>query len=82
MDARILCTSNLAKLFLIIFIVSLDCFAQNVSKTGTTAASFLEIPVGAKGIGMGGAYVSVTNDASSLFWNPAVQLQSTSMKQF
>ncbi|MFA5803987.1 MAG: PorV/PorQ family protein [Melioribacteraceae bacterium] len=62
---------NLAKLFLIIFIVSLDCFAQNVSKTGTTAASFLEIPVGAKGIGMGGAYVSVTNDASSLFWNPA-----------
>lgn len=46
-------------------------FAQNVSKTGTTAASFLEIPVGAKAIGMGGAFVSVANDASSLFWNPS-----------
>ena len=44
---------------------------QSVSKTGTTAAAFLEIPVGANAIGMGGAYVSVANDASSLFWNPA-----------
>ncbi len=62
----------LARLTLIIFgIFSLNNFAQNVSKTGTTAASFLEIPVGAKAIGMGGAFVSVANDASSLFWNPS-----------
>lgn len=48
-----------------------DILAQNVSKSGTTAAAFLEIPVGAGAIGMGGAYVSVVSDASSLFWNPA-----------
>jgi hypothetical protein len=45
--------------------------AQNVSKTGTTAASFLEIAVGSSAIGMGGAYVSVARDASSLYWNAA-----------
>ncbi|MFO7446232.1 MAG: PorV/PorQ family protein [Ignavibacteriaceae bacterium] len=45
--------------------------AQNVSKTGTTAASFLEIAVGAPAMGMGGAFVSIANDASSLRWNVA-----------
>lgn len=62
----------LARFILIIFLIITESyFAQNVSKTGTTAASFLEIPVGAKAIGMGGAFVSVANDASSLFWNPS-----------
>jgi hypothetical protein len=62
----------LVKFTLIIFgIITTSSIAQSVSKTGTTAAAFLEIPVGAKAIGMGGAFVSVANDASSLFWNPA-----------
>lgn len=60
------------KILLIIFVFySSICFAQNVSKTGTTAAAFLEIPVGANAIGMGGAFVSIANDATSLFWNPS-----------
>jgi len=42
---------------------------QNVSKTGTTAANFLEIGVGANALGIGGAFVSVANDASTLYWN-------------
>ncbi len=45
--------------------------AQNVSKVGTTAASFLEIPVGPAAIGMGGAFVSVANDFTALYWNAA-----------
>lgn len=35
------------------------------------AGEFLEIGVGARGVGMGGAMASVTNDASSFYWNPA-----------
>jgi len=57
-------------ILLIIFYSSI-CFAQSVSKTGTTAAAFLEIPVGANAIGMGGAFVSISNDATSLYWNPS-----------
>ena len=44
---------------------------QNVSKTGTVAATFLEIPVGAPAVAMGSAFVSLANDATALYWNPA-----------
>jgi hypothetical protein len=42
-----------------------------VSKSGTTAATFLEIGVGSQAMGMGGAFVSVANNATALHWNPA-----------
>ena len=51
--------------------VSGQSFVSDVSKTATNAAVFLEIPVGAGAIGMGSAFVSVANDATSLYWNPA-----------
>ena len=41
------------------------------SKVGSTAAPFLGIAVGARALGMGGAFVAVANDATSLYWNPA-----------
>ena len=44
---------------------------QNVSKVGTSAAPFLEIPVGARAVGMGGAFVGTSNDVTSLYWNPS-----------
>lgn len=45
--------------------------AQGVTKVGTTAASFLNVDIGAKAVGMGGAYVAVADDISAMFWNPA-----------
>lgn len=45
--------------------------AQTVTKTGTTAAKFLSIGVGARANAMGGAYSSVANDVSAIYWNPA-----------
>jgi hypothetical protein len=38
---------------------------------GTTGSEFLNFDVGARGISMGGAYTAVTDDAYSLYWNPA-----------
>lgn len=47
-----------------------EIFAQ-ITKTGTTAAKFLSIGVGPRAISMGGAFTSIGNDASALYWNPA-----------
>lgn len=35
------------------------------------AAEFLKIPIGARAVGMGGAFVAVTDDATGPWWNPA-----------
>ena len=43
----------------------------DVSKVGTAAAAFLEIPVGARAVGMGGAFVGTSDDVTALYWNPA-----------
>lgn len=57
-------------LFILVFLFGNHSFySQNVSRTGTTAASFLEIGVGAPANGMGGAFVGLVNDASALYWN-------------
>lgn len=56
-------------LLILIFLLVNQTFSQNVSKTGTTAAAFLEIGVGANANAMGGAFVGLANDASALYWN-------------
>ncbi|MEN8191639.1 MAG: PorV/PorQ family protein [Bacteroidota bacterium] len=45
--------------------------SSNGKNVGTTAAAFLEIGAGARAQAMGGAYVSISEDASSMYWNPA-----------
>lgn len=57
-------------LFLIIIPVLLS--AQNRPyRVGTTTAGFLEIGYGNAGLAMGDAYVSLAEDISSIYWNPA-----------
>ncbi len=59
-------------IFIIIMGISVPytLFPQ-VTKTGTTAAKFLSIDIGPRAISMGGAFTSVANDASAIYWNPA-----------
>src|SRR5690606_36138197 len=45
--------------------------AQTVSKTGTTSAQFLKIPVGARSAALGGAVGASVNDASAMVWSPS-----------
>jgi hypothetical protein len=45
--------------------------SSNGKNVGTTAAAFLEIGAGTRAQGMGGAYTSISDDATSMFWNPA-----------
>ncbi len=56
-------------ILMILLLGDVNVYSQNVSKTGTTAASFLEIGVGAAANGMGGAFVGRADDASALYWN-------------
>jgi hypothetical protein len=39
--------------------------------TGTSAATFLKIGVGARAMAMGGAQVASVNDALAMYWNPS-----------
>lgn len=47
-------------------------FAINIDrKAGTTGFNFLKIGIGARPIAMGGAFVGISDDINSLYWNPA-----------
>ena len=45
--------------------------AQDFAPVGTAVAQFLEIGVGAQANALGQAYTAMTDDAGSVFWNPA-----------
>ena len=44
---------------------------DDFSNVGNRAAEFLTIPVGARGIAMGGAFIAQADDISAIYWNPA-----------
>ena len=54
-------------IILLLLIFSTSAFAE----AGKSAASFLRIGVGAKPSSLGEAYVGVSGDISSVYWNPA-----------
>jgi len=45
--------------------------AGDFSKVGSAGAQFLKIGMGARYIGLGEASTAITNDAYSMYWNPA-----------
>ncbi len=56
-------------------------WAQAINRAGTSAAQFLKIGVGARASALGEAAVTLTGDASGIFWNPAsiARLDQTSV---
>jgi long-subunit fatty acid transport protein len=63
---------------LILLLAVIPLYSQNVTKTGTTAAGFLNIDVGARAVGMGSAFVTVSDDPTAIYWNPAGLARMTS----
>ncbi|MDD3095874.1 MAG: PorV/PorQ family protein [Candidatus Neomarinimicrobiota bacterium] len=62
--------------FVIAIASLLPGFVKAQDKVGTTAANFLNIPIGGKAISMGGAYTAIADDATALFWNPGAVARS------
>jgi hypothetical protein len=56
--------------FIILMVLPCPGWAQNVDYAGTSAANFLKIGVGARNTAMGEAAITLSDDASALFWNP------------
>ena len=61
------------KIAIVVFSFSLSYgqITGSVSNVATTAASFLDIGIGARSLSMGGAFVAIADDPTSLYWNPA-----------
>ena len=56
---------------LLTLLLTSGLFAQSLSKSGTTVAQFLKIDIGARAIGMGGAFVAVAEGPTAMYWNPS-----------
>jgi len=70
------------QILIILFLFeSQTIFAQGLfprlgeQRVGTSAMTFLKIGVGARAISMGGSFCAISDDASSLYWNPAGLVQ-------
>jgi hypothetical protein len=56
----------------LIAVISLPATAFSINKNaGTTGFAFLKLGVGARAVAMGGAYTSVADDPSIIYYNPA-----------
>lgn len=67
-------TSRAGRLWAAILFLALipySAAAQGNSEVGTSVFQFLQIGVGARPMGMGGAFTAVADDANSIYWNPA-----------
>ncbi len=62
---------NSLLIFLSIALFCTTSYAQSPTRVGTTTAEFLSIGYGPAGLALGDAYVSMVDDISSVYWNPA-----------
>ena len=56
--------------FLAVSIVTLVSAPRHARAAGETGFVFLKIGVGARAMGMGSAFVALSDDPTSVYWNP------------
>ena len=62
--------TTLIVVFLLLFPLA-SARAQLPEEAETAGASFLKFGMGARAVGMGEAFTSISGDISSVYWNPA-----------
>lgn len=65
--------NDLILIIMLTFVISTPYpILGEISKVGTAGAQFLKIGVGARAASMGFAFTAYANDATALYWNPAI----------
>ena len=59
------------KIILILLLIATSIYAGDVARKGTSGAEEVLIPIGARGIATGGAFIANLTGLESLFYNPA-----------
>jgi tetratricopeptide (TPR) repeat protein len=59
------------KMFYLAALLSLSALPAGAQEGNSGISSFFLLGAGARAVGMGGSFVSVADDASAVFWNPA-----------
>jgi len=59
------------KIILILILIATSIYAGDVARKGTTGAEQVLIPIGARGIATGGAFLANITGLESIFYNPA-----------
>ncbi|HCK98835.1 MAG TPA: hypothetical protein DHW42_01830 [Candidatus Marinimicrobia bacterium] len=62
---------RLIYLLVIAFLCSTFIYAGDASRVGTPSGVQVQVPVGARALGMGGADLSTVKSIEALYWNPA-----------
>ncbi|MCK9329970.1 MAG: PorV/PorQ family protein [Candidatus Cloacimonetes bacterium] len=59
------------KKLIIIISILIMIYTVNADNLSNIESAFIDIGLGARGIGMGGAYSAISKDANSMIWNPS-----------
>ncbi|MDX2190201.1 MAG: PorV/PorQ family protein [Bacteroidota bacterium] len=63
--------NKIGRIVSIVFVIKATFIAYGQVSTPKYSNEFLQIGIGARALGMANAQVAVTNDVSSVYWNPA-----------
>ncbi len=70
-DKRTMTKSRHSALALVLSITAVICLTAGAVAAERPGMISLDLPIGPRAVGMGGAFASIADDATAMYWNPA-----------